>query len=161
MSLSDLGDVPADYKHYSKVITPVPASDLVTDDAHLKWYEIREEHRTVPEAWRASSLEFLRGEASAFSGDLGFVIHHLCGESFYFLLAWTWRNANEVWETVYGAHEGEPLQVMALTAHKEVACVWEFVAVAHEMGAWSRFLRSERDVAAKQAYLDDRYSGPC
>ena len=165
MSLDALGDVPADYKHYEKQIIPLPGSDLVTSDAYLKWYEIREGHRTVPDEWRASSLEFLRAEAASgalpISGDLGFVIHHLCGESFYFLIVWTWRNANEAWETVYGAHEGEPFQVLPLKHHKEVACVWEFGAVAHEMNAWARFLRTERDEAAKQAYLDDRYAGPC
>jgi hypothetical protein len=165
MNLDAVGDVPADYKHYEKQIVPLPEADVVTDDAHLKWYEIREAQRTVPDGWRASSLEFLRAQAASgelpISGDLGFVIHHLCGESFYFLIVWTWRNANECWETVYGATEGEPYQVLALKHHKEVACVWEFGAVMHETKAWSRFLYTDRDEAAKQAYLDDRYAGPC
>jgi hypothetical protein len=165
MSLDAMGDVPADYKHYAKEITPLPEVDVVTSDAHLKWYEIREPQRTVPADWRSAAQEFLTAEAASgalpISGDLGFVIHHLCGESFYFLIVWTWRNANEAWETVYGASVGEPYQLLPLKHHKEVACVWEFGAVQHEMQAWSRFLYTSRDAAAKQAYLDDRYAGPC
>lgn len=96
------------------------------------------------------------------SGDLGFVIHHLCGESFYFLIVWTWRNANELWETVHAADaaDEEAYPTLTLTHHKEVACVWELGAVLHERRAWSSFLFTDRDDAAKQAYLDNRYAGP-
>lgn len=163
--LAALGDVPADYTHYEKQIFPMPEADVVTEDAHLKWYEIRREHRTVPDEWRKTAQEFLLAQAASgqlpISGDLGFVIHHLCGESFYFLIVWTWRNSNEAWETVYVASEGEPFERLPLQGHNAVACVWEFGAVQYEMKAWSRFLRTSRDVAAKQAYLDDRYAGPC
>lgn len=167
VSLAHLGDVPAGYAHYDKQIVPLPADDLVTEDAYLKWYEIREAHRTVPGDWRRQAREFLRSQAASgalpVSGDLGFVIHHLCGESFYFLIVWTWRNANELWETVYGADAAndEPYTTLPLKHHKEVACVWELGVVLHERQAWSRFLRTDRDEVAKLAYLDDRYEGPC
>jgi hypothetical protein len=166
-NLARLGDVPADYRHYEKRIIPLPAADLSTGDAHLKWYEIREAHRVVPDDRRRQAREFLHTRATSgelpISGDLGFVIHHLCGESYYFLIVWTWRNANELWETVYGADAatGEQYAALPLKHHKEVACVWELGAVLHERQAWSRFLGTERDDAAKLAYLDDRYEGPC
>jgi hypothetical protein len=165
--LAKLGDVPADYKHYEKQIVPLPDSDFVADDVYLKWYEIRQAHRTVPDEWRAQANDFLRAEVASgelpINGDLGFVIHHLCGESFYFLIVWTWRNSNEAWGTVYTADSSidAPYQRLPLRKHREVACVWELGAVMHEKDAWARFLGTTRDVEAKQAYLDDRYAGPC
>jgi len=44
--------------------------------------------------------------------------------------------------------------------HRPTFCVWELGAVWHEQQAWSRYLRSERDDAAKQTYLRDSYEGP-
>jgi hypothetical protein len=167
VSLARLGDVPADYKHYAKAAIPLPGGDLVTEDAHLKWYEIREPHRTVPDDWREQAREFLRSQAGSgelpISGDLGFVLHHLCGESFYFLIVWTWRNANELWETVYAADAAndEPYRPLELKHHKEVACVWELGVVLHERQAWSAFLYTDRDEQAKRTYLADRYEGVC
>ena len=93
--------------------------------------------------------------------DLGFVILHRCGQSFYFLLVSTWRNDNELWETVW-AKDGDasgfhpwPLE----GSHRPTFCVWELGAVCHEQQAWSRFLRSERDAEAQDAYLSDSYAG--
>jgi len=34
------------------------------------------------------------------SRGLGFVILHRCEEDFYFLIVCTWRNSNELWQTV-------------------------------------------------------------
>ena len=42
----------------------------------------------------------------------------------------------------------------------QVICVWELGAVVHERAAWTRYLRTDRDRAAKIAYLEDRFSGP-
>ena len=39
-------------------------------------------------------------------GELGFVVLHRCGEDFYFLLVCTWRNENELWETVWAKDGG-------------------------------------------------------
>jgi hypothetical protein len=94
-------------------------------------------------------------------GELGFVIHHLCGESFYFLIVCTWRNQNEMWETLYGQDmsAGGGYQLVPQGSHLEVICVWELGAVLHEQQAWSRYLRSARDVQAKRDYLEDRFTG--
>jgi hypothetical protein len=45
------------------------------------------------------------------------------------------------------------------TSHRATYCVWELAPIWHERHAWVRFLSSERDVAAKQAYLEDQFSG--
>ena len=69
------------------------------------------------------------------AGDLGFVILHRCGEDFYFLLVCTWRNENELWETVW-AKDGDAdvfFRPWAIDgAHRPTFCVWELGAVVHE-----------------------------
>ncbi len=95
-------------------------------------------------------------------GELGFVILHRCGEGFYFLLVCTWRNENELWETVW-AKDGDadvffrpwPIE----ETHRPTFCVWELGAVVHEREAWARFLFSSRDESARHAYLRDAYAG--
>ena len=53
--------------------------------------------------------EALPQAAPSLAGELGFVILHRCGDDFYFLLISTWRNENELWETVWAkAGEHEP-----------------------------------------------------
>ena len=118
----------------------------------------------VDDRVRAEGHAFLLAEVAAgrldVARDLGFVVHHLCGESFYFLIVCTWRNNNEMWETAY-AKDGHdaPLVRVEVDGHRPVVCVWEMGAVLHEQRAWIRYLRSERDEAAVAAYLADRFTG--
>ena len=90
------------------------------------------------------------------------MILHRCGEDFYFLLVCTWRNENELWETVW-AKDGDERRFFhpwpVEGAHRPTFCVWELGAVCHERQAWSRFLRSSRDAVAKKEYLEDTYTG--
>jgi hypothetical protein len=103
--------------------------------------------------WRARRFAERSTRARSLStDDLGFVILHRCGESFYFLIVATWRNDNELWETVW-AKNGEsevPSAVAARGTHRPTFCVWELGAVWHEQQAWSRFLRSSRGAAARE-----------
>ena len=152
------------YRHVAKHVTPAPAVAL--GDAVLKWYDVAPEDAPVPPELQDAAREALQAAAASgalgLSGDLGFVILHRCGEAFYFLLVSTWRNDNELWETVW-AREGDaqpefrPWPVEG--THRPTFCVWELGAVCHERLAWSRFLRSRRDEAATQAYLADSYEG--
>jgi hypothetical protein len=54
---------------------------------------------------RALARAFVERECMArtpeLAGGLGFVVLHRCGADFYFLLVSTWRNENELWESVY------------------------------------------------------------
>jgi hypothetical protein len=106
--------------------------------------------------------EGARSSELSLAGELGFVILHRCGESFYFLLVSTWRNENELWETVW-AMDGERDQAFhpwpVEGTHRPTFCVWELAAVCHERTAWSAYLRSARDDAAKQEYLRSSYEG--
>jgi hypothetical protein len=156
--------VAAGYTHAPKLAR---SGTLVSvGDAILKWYEVAPAAEQVSSelrelaydslcrTWQSGDLEL--GE------DLGFAILHRCGPEFSFLLVSTWRNDNELWETVLAkeshAHDRfEPWPTEG--THRPTFCVWELGVVSHERLAWSRYLCSERDDAARSAYLRDRYEG--
>jgi len=162
-TLAGLGNIPADYRHSEKLITPGP--DLALPGAYLKWYDVRLPEVEIPAEVAAEGRQFLADEVAAgrlaIDGELGFVICHRCGESFYFLLVCTWRNQNEMWESVYAQDlaVGGGFALVPQAEHLEVICVWELGAVLHEQQAWSRYLRSARDEQAKRDYLADRHRG--
>ena len=162
--LSTLGNVvPGGYSYSEKLV--VPAEDLVLAGARLKWYDIHPASTPISAPQRAEASGFLAGRADAdglhLRDDLGFVILHRAGPMLLLLLT-TWRNTNEMWESVFAKRADEPggyQPVPQESAHKATYCVWELGPVWHERNAWVRFLSSTRDDAAKQAYLDDRFSG--
>jgi hypothetical protein len=163
-NLASVGNVvDRDYRHVSKVFTP--AAPLLLPNAYHKWYVLRRADQAVSPAADAEARTFLRTETSAdrlpISGDLGFVVHHLSGEYVHLLLVCTWRNDNEMWETSYcrDFREEGTFRLMPQGTHRGVICVWEFGPVAHEHQAWTRYLRSERDKAAKRAYVESQVSG--
>ena len=152
------------YRHDAKVATPQPS--IMLGDAILKWYDIAPAESPVPIAVRALARRCLRDGIKTgrlgFDAGLGFVILHRCGESFYFLLVSTWRNENELWETVWAKPDAEDVFFKPWPidgTHRPTFCVWELGAVAHERLAWTTFLRSHRDGAARRAYLRDCYEG--
>jgi hypothetical protein len=151
-------------RHVSKLVTPQPS--ILLGDAVLKWYDIAPDDAPVPIAIRALARRCLRDARKSGTlgvGDgLGFVILHRCEEDFYFLLVSTWRNENELWETVWaksGEHEVFFNPWPCDGTHRPTFCVWELGAVAHERVAWTSFLRSARDEAARRAYLQSTYQG--
>jgi len=156
--------VAADYVHIDKYVTP--DKRIAIGATELKWYDLAPEHSPVPAEIKSLALGFLADEFALGNlselGDLGFVILHRCGEDFYFLLVQSWRNENELWETVYAkkstAHEKfESFPVAG--QHKGTFCVWELEAVLHEQKAWRKFLRSSRDASARDSYLNDQFAG--
>jgi hypothetical protein len=162
-AVAQLGVRP-DYEHISKLIRP--ESSLTLGDTVLKWYDIALADAPVPLAVRALARRNLRDRSKsgelALADELGFVILHRCGESFYFLLVSTWHNDNELWETVWAkdgddAVKFEPWPIAG--SHRPTFCVWELGAVCHEQQTWSRYLRTPRDRLAKRAYLGDSFAG--
>ena len=155
-----MSQVRPEYRHITKQIEPAPS--LALGEAILKWYDIAPDDEPVPTEIRELAREGLRSGTLDLAGDLGFVILHRCGESFYFLIVSTWRNDNELWDTVW-AKNGDEEDVFSPWpvegTHRPTFCVWELGAVWHEQQAWSEYLRSDRDDAAKQAYLHDSYAG--
>jgi len=157
---SGISNVAPDYVHRDKQIMPAPL--LVLPDAHLKWYDVAEAHMPVPADLRAAAYGFLENEMAEgrldIAGQLGFVVLHRCSADFCFLIACTWRNENEVWETAYavnGVREPAFSLVDKPGPHRAAFCVWELGAVWHEQQAWRRYLASPRGDAEKHAYLRD------
>jgi hypothetical protein len=163
MSALEQVGVQPDYEHISKVVTPEPS--LTLGDTVLKWYDIAPEETPVPLAVRALARRNLRDGwkdgVLALAGELGFVLLHRCGQSFYFLLVSTWHNDNELWETVWAKESDEAVKFRLwpiVGTHRPTYCVWELGAVCHERQAWSRYLLTSRDDAAQQAYLGDSFA---
>jgi hypothetical protein len=163
VSALEHANVEPGYVHGPKLARPEPSTML--GDSLLKWYDIAPDDDPVPLAIRALARRALRHAAT--SGELelahetGFVILHRCGESFYFLLVSTWRNDNELWQTVLAKDTKDagfrPWEVDG--RHRPTFCVWELGVVAHERDAWARFLHTGRDEAARREYLRDCYIG--
>jgi hypothetical protein len=160
MSTLEHPGVRIEYEHAFKRVEP--GETVTAGGAVLKWYEIAPASSPVPPAIRELARHSLDDGGLDLAGELGFVILHRCGESFYFLLVSTWRNDNELWETVW-AKDGadaatfEPWPIGR--GHRPTFCVWELGAVCHEQRAWSRYLRSARDARAKDAYLGEAFAG--
>ncbi|WP_162908148.1 hypothetical protein [Allorhizocola rhizosphaerae] len=73
----------------------------------------------------------------------------------------TWRGNNEMWESVFykDVRDGALFRAGPADSHRGAICVWEFGAVAHEHLAWTAYLRSARDQAAKRAYAESQFTG--
>lgn len=163
--LASVGNVvDENYNHVTKHIAP--GAPLALQDTYLKWYHLCRTDQAIDPAVTEEARAFLAEQVIAgrlpIRGDLGFVIHHLSGDSIHLLLVCTWRGNNEMWETTYAKdiRQGGPFDLMAQTTHRGVMCVWEFGAVAHEHQAWTRYLRSSHDTAAKRAYAESHFTGP-
>ena len=152
------------YRHQPKRVSP--KAELTLGRAALKWYNLAPEVELVPEAIERLARAFLSAQSIqkevGVEPEIGFVILHRCGQAFYFLLLCTWRGSNELWETVFYKENDAMKDFGVFTfqgAHRGTFCVWELGAVLHEKEAWLRFLKSERTVQDRQAYLDSRFEG--
>ena len=151
--------VDPDYQHGPKHVTP--GLPLETPRATFKWYDLYRENTPIAESIGAMARKCIMSTQLEVPG-LGFVILHRCGNDFYFLIASTWRNENELWTTVF-YKDGDRMAEFALFpregTHKPCFCVWEMVPVWHETQAWTRFLETSRDAGAAEAWREDRYEG--
>lgn len=141
------------YRHVDKYASRMPGSTH-----SLSWYEIREPDRTIDPQVELAAREHAAREIE--SGDEGFVLLHLCGEAFYFLLVCRWRNGNELWETVFARSDGEAgFSLVDPDSTFATFCVWELAVVAAQRTAWIDYLRSERTEADLSAYRDFTFEG--
>ena len=96
------------------------------------------------------------------SGELGFAILHRCGESFYFLLVSTWRNENELWETVW-AKDGDdeaafaPWQVDGRTGRPSACGSSARSATSGSPGAAT--CARGAGAVEREAYVHDTFAG--
>ena len=162
IELSDFGNVIDDaYEYYEKDI--VPAGVLALPTARLKWYDLFPTDVPISAGERAECQAFVSAESERLdlNGDLGFVILHRA-ESVLLLMITTWRNTNEMWESVYvndPTTSNGYVKVAVEGHHRPTYCVWELGAVWHERQAWVRFIGSVRNGSAKRDYLDDFWTG--
>jgi hypothetical protein len=134
--------VPEGYAYREKTVAP--AGELHLTDARLKWYDLHPPETPVTPEQRAGARAFLEAESTSgrlqLEGELGFVLLHRAGPSLLLLLT-TWRNTNEMWESVFWkeAASAGPYQPLALeTSHRGTYCVWESrrrLARAERLGA--------------------------
>lgn len=154
-----LQPVSTDYVHASKTVTPKPR--LEAQGRLFKWYDVSTSEKPVPEDVGAMARDFLERADLEGASELGFVVLHRCGADFYFLIVCSWRGNNEIWETVFAIDRGNDgfRDWPRPEPHLPTFCVWEMGAVAHESLAWSRYLRSARDDAARETWMGDQYEG--
>jgi len=152
-------NVAADYVHRDKLA--IPRDSLTVLRSRLKWSNIAPPETPVPAEIEVLARNFLQD--TDVRGDLGFVILHRCGEGFYFLLVSTWRNENELWETVYAKASAVETDFKLFTfdsSDRGTFCVWELGIVWHEQQAWKKFLLSKRGLEDEALYLQDQHAGP-
>jgi hypothetical protein len=150
----------ADYQHRPKLVTTGPS--IEPPGAVLKWYDVYRDAAPIPDS--VTQLARARLTVAPLEArGLGFVVLHRCESDFYFLIVCTWRNCNELWQTVF-YKEGQGMRDFQIFlrdgAHKPMLCVWELVPVQHERHAWLRFLDSARDAPAALTWLNELYAGP-
>jgi hypothetical protein len=153
--------VPEGYMYAQKLVTP--GADLSLPKAYLKWYDIYPPEAEITAEQLAESRAFIAAEVEqlGFEAELGFVILHRAGPVLLLMLN-TWRNTNELWESVYVKNVASAdgyAPVAFEQSHRATFCVWELGPVWHERHAWVRFLSSKRDQEAKLAYVNDRFAG--
>lgn len=160
--LGDFGNVVPEGYMYSKKLV-APGEDVLLPNAYLKWYDMYPPEVEITPVQIAESRVFVAAEAQRLqlAHELGFVLLHRAG-SILLLLITTWRNTNELWESVYvkDVIQNDNYHLLEYEhSHRGTFCVWELPVVWHERHAWVRFLSSKRDEEAKRAYINDRFSG--
>jgi hypothetical protein len=161
--------VSPDYAHHERFVVAGP--ELLLPRNRLKWYQISRPEIEIPEVLVEESRQLIRSEVEEgrldIATDQGFAMLHLGDEppsrnTFAMLFVCSWRHGNELWRTLYTkslTDNGEYRRFDG-DGHFGVFCVWELGPVWHERQAWTRFLYSERDEPALEAYLADLYQGP-
>ncbi|MFF4402314.1 hypothetical protein [Streptomyces sp. NPDC001480] len=160
---ADLGDLTG-YAEYGDWSHPVhvsgPGGHLVLTGARLKWYDIRGAVQDPTPGVSEEAREFLRAEVAAgrlgFRRELGYVLLHHCEGGHHVMQVCVWRDRNELVQAIYvrdadGFRPYEQEDGLQLATQDVV----ELDVTGHERRAWSAYLRSARDPAAKRAYLED------
>jgi hypothetical protein len=163
---SAIGAITPGFQHINKLVTA--EADHSLPAAYLKRYDIRRHDVDMPPGLARESREFLRAEVEAgrlfINHQVGFVDLHHCTTSL-FLLVFTWNNDNEPWAMHHTKSLQDAGSIQRFEAsngdHHAMNCVWELAPIWHKRQDWVRYLRSERDDAAKRACLADRYVGDC
>jgi hypothetical protein len=155
MSLLPPSIVSPEYRHIEKWASPL---DVDGGLSRLKWYTVRERSQEVSSTVIREASEIVARLIDA--RDVGFVLIHLCGPDFVFLIVSRWRSNNELWETVFGKTGSGAFEPVLGGATRATFCVWELGIVGAERAAWTTFLKSERKEGDLLNYQSARFVGP-
>jgi hypothetical protein len=155
------GQVNADYVHVPKMMQSAPP--LSAPGLFQKWYLVHPHDKPFDVQDVAAAQAFLMSEVEAgqleLYNEIGFTVQHRCNGIDIFYVC-SWRENNELWETIYYKPHGGAFQVAPRGTKTATYCVWVIPAVAHEQGAWLAYLRSDRTAADRVRYCTDQASGP-
>ncbi len=163
-NLSEIGNViPEDYNYYEKKVES--GELLILPEACFKWYNLFPIKNEINQEQVFETREFIKEEINSgrlkLDKEIGFVILHRAGD-YLLLLITTWRNTNEMWESVYykRVEQSDNYKQMEFkNNHKGTYCVWELSIVWHERNAWLKFIQSKHNEEAKLKYLNELFSG--
>lgn len=160
--LDQFEQVDSAYQHRPKVARPAEA--LITSNVYFKWYNLSFADLPISRTDEDEARSFLLAELEAgnlpLSKEIGFAVHHRCSGSYNMYIC-TWRHENELWETLYtrDVQEGSKFHVIERKNTTPTFCVWVLGIVWHEQQAWTHYLGTRRDTAAKYAYVQDQMTG--
>lgn len=154
------GQVRTHYAHVQKSMRTVPA--LIAPGVFQKWYLVEPLDTPFGDEDVAVGQAFLQAEIGAnrlaLRNEVGFTVQHRCAAVDIFYVC-SWRDNNELWETIYHKPHGEGFSVLPRETKTATFCVWVIPAVAHEQRVWLDFLRSDRGPLARDAYCRDQAIG--
>lgn len=137
-----------------------PKGIFTVGKTNFKWYDLADDPAEIsPQDIHNARLcvEYAEEDFQN-TDDLGFIIMHRCGKN-YLLLVCTWRNENELWESVYYDGSGNFEIWDRSKTHLPTYCVWEMGIVYHESQSWKKYLGSGRVEKDKEKYLNDFFEG--
>jgi len=128
--------------------------------ARVKAYVVAIDPNEVSAHVLKSAREALAGAADqpTLNNEVGFIIVHRCSTQ-HLLLACTWREGNELWETVWEDTSGTFVLLDRPSTHLPTYCVWEMGVVAHETRAWRRVLNDGVHDGSLDVYINDSLLG--
>lgn len=157
-----VGRVDPSYEQRSRVVRP--RSPLVEHGAVIKWYEVFVATDLDGDALRGDARAIV--EARLASGEVpvehGFglsVLHH--STMLDYVVLGTWHATQELWLDVHtrAADATGSFRRMTIGIDSSAFCTWELAPIWHEREAWVRYLRSDRDIAARRQFVADVLDG--
>jgi hypothetical protein len=126
----------------------------------FKWYDLASDPAEISQQDIDNAQKCIGNAEENFKNmdDLGFVIMHRCGKN-YLLLVCTWRNENELWESVYYDGSGKFEIWDRNKTHLPTYCVWEMGIVYYESQSWKKYLGTGRKDKDKETYLNHFFEG--
>ena len=119
--------VPEEYIYYKKKVTRELPLNL--SNSFLKWYNLYTPDTKINLEYVLETRKSIKSELKAgrlkLESELSFIILHRAGD-YLFLLITTWRNTNEMWESIYfgKATQNESYSQLKLeNDHRGTCCV--------------------------------------